>query len=273
MPLYRDAAIVLRTHPLGEADRIVTLLGHQRGKVRAVAKGVRRTKSRFGARLEPAMVVDVQCYEGRSLDTITQAESMATYGELIARDYARWVCAQVMCETADSLVDEGEPNQAQFRLLAGALSALAAAQWPPDVLMDAYLLRSLAIAGWPMATHDCAQCGATGPHRGVHVAAGGVVCPSCRRAGAMAPHPESVRLLDALGESRWATVREVLASDGAAVRRREVQELVTAHLQWHTERQVRSVRHLDPELLLAGSAPAPTAHQTQPASAEQTGRP
>lgn len=73
MPLYRDAAIVLRTHPLGEADRIVTMLGHQRGKVRAVAKGVRRTRSRFGARLEPAMVVDVQCYEGRSLDTITQA--------------------------------------------------------------------------------------------------------------------------------------------------------------------------------------------------------
>ena len=66
MPLYRDEAIVLRTHKLGEADRIVTLLTRQHGKVRAVAKGVRRTTSRFGARLEPFMVVDVQCYEGRS---------------------------------------------------------------------------------------------------------------------------------------------------------------------------------------------------------------
>lgn len=271
MPLYRDAAIVLRTHPLGEADRIVTMLGHQRGKVRAVAKGVRRTRSRFGARLEPAMVVDVQCYEGRSLDTITQAESMATYGEAISRDYAGWVCAQVMCETADSLLDEGEPNPPQFRLLAGALSALAAGQWPADVLMDAYLLRAMAVAGWPMATRDCAACGAPGPHRGVHVAAGGVVCPSCRRAGAWAPHPDSIRLLDALGESHWSTVREVLGTEGAASRRREVQELVTAHLQWHTDRQVRSVRHLDPDLVLTGPGPAlPTEHAAP--SAETTGQ-
>ena len=63
-PLYRDEAIVLRTHKLGEADRIITMLTRTRGRVRAVAKGVRRTKSRFGARLEPGMVVDVQCYEG-----------------------------------------------------------------------------------------------------------------------------------------------------------------------------------------------------------------
>ena len=77
MPTYREAAVVLRTHKLGEADRIVTLLTRGRGRVRAVARGVRRTKSRFGARLEPGMVVDVQCYEGRNLDTITQADVLA----------------------------------------------------------------------------------------------------------------------------------------------------------------------------------------------------
>ena len=76
MPLYRDEAIVLRTHKLGEADRIVTLLTRRLGKVRAVGKGVRRTTSRFGSRLEPAMHVDVQCYEGRSLDTVTQVETV-----------------------------------------------------------------------------------------------------------------------------------------------------------------------------------------------------
>src|SRR5665647_2383871 len=90
MALYRDAAIVLRAQKLGEADRIVTLLTRQRGKVRAVAKGVRRTKSRFGARLEPFMVVDVQLYEGRSLDTVTQAETLAPYGDPIARDYVAY---------------------------------------------------------------------------------------------------------------------------------------------------------------------------------------
>ena len=69
MPLYRDEAIVLRTQKLGEADRIVTLLTRQHGKVRAVAKGVRRTRSRFGARLEPSMVVDVQLLRGAHRST------------------------------------------------------------------------------------------------------------------------------------------------------------------------------------------------------------
>ena len=84
MPLYRDEAVVLRTHKLGEADRIVTMLSRQHGKIRAVAKGVRRTASKFGARLEPFMVADVQLYEGRSLDIITQAESLGSYGAEIA---------------------------------------------------------------------------------------------------------------------------------------------------------------------------------------------
>ena len=81
---------MLRTHKLGEADRILTLLSRQHGKVRAVAKGVRRTSSRFGARLEPFMVADVQLYQGRGsdpsrrLDIVQQAESLGSYGSEIA---------------------------------------------------------------------------------------------------------------------------------------------------------------------------------------------
>ena len=77
--LYRDEAIVLRTHKLGEADRIVTLLTRQHGRVRAVAKGVRRTTSRFGSRLEPFTHVDLQLAEGRNLDVITQAETIQPF--------------------------------------------------------------------------------------------------------------------------------------------------------------------------------------------------
>ena len=87
MPLYRDEAIVLRTQKLGEADRIITLLTRRLGKVRVVGKGVRRTKSRFGSRLEPGMHIDVQCYEGRSLDTVTQVETLDPWGDAIAREY------------------------------------------------------------------------------------------------------------------------------------------------------------------------------------------
>ncbi len=121
MALYRDAAIVLRTQKLGEADRIVTLLTRQHGKVRAVAKGVRRTRSRFGARLEPSMVVDVQLYEGRSLDTVTQAETLAPYGDVIARDYVAYTAATAMLETAERLTEERAPALQQFLLLAGGL--------------------------------------------------------------------------------------------------------------------------------------------------------
>jgi len=74
--VYRDQAVVLRTQKLGEADRIITLLTREHGRIKAVAKGVRRTKSRWGARLEPTSHVDLQLYSGKSLDTITQAVSI-----------------------------------------------------------------------------------------------------------------------------------------------------------------------------------------------------
>lgn len=237
MPLYRDAAIVLRTHKLGEADRIVTMLGRNRGKIRAVAKGVRRTRSRFGARLEPGMVVDLQCYEGRSLDTVTQAESLAGYGEAIARDYEAWTAANAMLETCDRLTEEGEPSVQQFVLLAGALAALAGRTHAAGLVLDSYLLRAMAIAGWAASFHDCARCGATGPHRAFNLASGGVVCPACRPPGSAAPAPETLVLLAALLSGDWA---DADASDER--HRREGSGLVAAFLQWHLERGVRSLR-------------------------------
>ncbi|MDR2379978.1 MAG: DNA repair protein RecO, partial [Bifidobacteriaceae bacterium] len=100
MATYRDAGIVLRTRKLAEADRIVTLLTREHGKVRAVAKAVRRTKSRFGARLEPFMHVDLQLYEGRNLHTVTQAVTLAAYGGAIAADYGRFTAASALVEAA-----------------------------------------------------------------------------------------------------------------------------------------------------------------------------
>ncbi len=237
MPLYREAAIVLRTQKLGEADRIVTLLTHGRGLVRAVAKGVRRTKSRFGARLEPAMVVDVMCYEGRNLDTITQADMIAPYGEAIARDYSAWTAAAAMLETSERLSGDAEPSPQQFRLLTGALSSLAGAEHDPSLILDAYLLRALSTAGWAPSFSDCARCGATGPHRAFNLAAGGSVCPSCRTPGSAAPALDTLALLGALLEGDWQ-----LADASLPKHRREGSGLVTAFLHWHLERGVRSLR-------------------------------
>ena len=100
MPLYRDEAVVLRVHKLGEADRIVTLLTRRHGRIRAVGKGVRRTTSRYGARLEPGSHIDVQLHtrtavpdaerghpRHHGLDLVTQVESVDNYGARLASDY------------------------------------------------------------------------------------------------------------------------------------------------------------------------------------------
>ncbi len=128
MQAYGDDGVVLRTQKLGEADRIITLLTRQNGRVRAVAKGVRRTKSRFGARLEPFTHVDVLIHPGRSLDVITQAEVIRAYGKPLATDYPRYTAGTAMLETAERLTPvEKEPAIRQFLLLIGGLRALGEA--------------------------------------------------------------------------------------------------------------------------------------------------
>jgi DNA repair protein RecO (recombination protein O) len=240
VPLYRDEAIVLRTHKLGEADRIVTVLTRRLGKVRTVGKGVRRTKSRFGARLEPGMRVDLQCYEGRNLDTVTQAETLDPWGEVIARDYASWTAASAALETCDRLTEEREPALQQYLLLSGALRSFAGREHAPGLVLDAYLLRALAIGGYAPSFHDCAKCGASGPHRAFHVVAGGAVCPACRPPGSAAPAPETLRLLAALLAGDWA-----LADASDERHRREGNGLTAAFLQWHLERGIRSLRMVE----------------------------
>ena len=238
MSLYRDEAVVLRTQKLGEADRIITLLARERGKVRAVAKGVRKTRSRLGSRVEPFMLIDVQLYEGRSLDIVTQVETIGAYGLAIAGDYGRYTAGAAMLETTDRLIEgEREPALQLFLLLAGALRTLAEGAHDANLLLDAYLLRALAVAGWAPSFTDCARCGAAGPHRALSVAAGGSVCAQCRPAGCVAPHRETLDLLAALLSGDWS-----VADGSDERRRREASGIVAAYLQWHLERQVRSLR-------------------------------
>ena len=150
MPLYRDEAVVLRAFPLGEADRIVVLLTKQHGKVRAVAKGVRRLKSRFGGRLEPLMRVDVLLAQGKSLDVVSQAVSISAYAGPICADYTSYEYASVMLEVADALVSneytdeymrEYQDTSGQYRLLTAALSSLSNRKHAPDAIGISYLLR------------------------------------------------------------------------------------------------------------------------------------
>jgi DNA repair protein RecO (recombination protein O) len=235
--LYRDEGVVLRAQKLGEADRIVTLLTRDHGRVRAVAKGVRRTTSRIGARLEPFGHVDIQFYEGRSLDGVTQVETIASFGATLVHDYARYTAGQAMLETAERLTpEEREPSVQQYLLLVGGLRALVSGEHDSGLVLDAYLVRSLAVAGWAPSFDACARCGLPGPHRWFNVSAGGALCTDDRVAGSAAPAPETFLLLAALLSGDWATAD---ASDLRA--RREASGLVAAYLSWQLERGLRSL--------------------------------
>jgi DNA repair protein RecO (recombination protein O) len=247
VPLYRDEAIVLRTHKLGEADRIITLLTRQHGRVRAVAKGVRRTTSKFGARLEPFTHVDLQLAEGRNLDTITQAETLTLFHAGIGQDYERYTAGTAMLETAERLAtEERVPAVQQFLLLVGGLRALTSGDGRgAGQVLDSYLLRSLAVAGYAPSFEHCARCGAVpgpgaGPHRWFNASMGGMLCATCRVPGSASPAPETITLLGALLAGDWSAVA---ASDERA--RREASGVVAAYLAWHLERGLRSLEYVE----------------------------
>jgi len=241
---YRDDGVVLRTQKLGEADRIVTLLTRQNGRVRAVAKGVRRTKSRFGARLEPFTHVDVMVHPGRSLDVVTQAEVIRPYGAPLVGDYPRYTAGTAMLETAERFTPmEKEPALRQFLLLIGGLRTLSETgdeAREPRLVLDAYLLRSLAVAGYAPALEECARCGTRERLVAFTVAAGGMVCGSCRPPGAASPSAQTVALMLALLTGDWES-----AMRSERRQRVECSGLVAAYLQWHLEHSVRSLRHVE----------------------------
>ena len=249
MAIYRDDGIVLRTHKLGEADRIVTVLGRRSGRIRAVAKGVRRTKSRFGGRLEPFTHVDLLLYAGRSsLDTITQADTVRPYGERLAGDYPRYTAGTAMLETAEKLMPvEKEPSLRQFLLLVGGLRALSEAEHDPRLVLDAFLLRSLAVAGYAPALTECAVCGTTareaaasGGLRAFGLASGGLTCQECRAPGSATPSAATVALMIALLRGDWA-----LADVSERRHQVECSGLTAAYLQWHLEHSIRSLKHVE----------------------------
>jgi DNA repair protein RecO (recombination protein O) len=247
---------------LGESDRIITMLTRRHGRVRAAAKGVRRTNSKFGARLEPFGHVDVQFvgelgHLARSLHTIRQADSIELYGRHLTGDYPRYTAASAVAETAERLSPvEHEPALRLFQLTLGALRALASAEHASTLVLDAYLLRVMVNAGWAPALRECAVCATPGRHSAFAVPAGGAVCPQCRPPGATRPAPATLDLMAALVDGDWR-----IADASASSHRSECSGLVAAHLQWHLERGLRSLPLVD---RANTSSPLPDRANTSP---------
>lgn len=237
MNLYRDEGVVLRTYRLGEADRIIVLLTAGRGKVRAVAKGVRKTTSRFGSRLEPTTHVALQLYEGRSLDTVTQVEAIDTF-VAVRGDLDRLSRASTLLEACDQVAQEGEPNPRLLQMLVGALRTLEACD--SAVLVPAFFLKLLAAEGTQPLLDACAVCGVAQDLTAFDHAQGGTLCRSHRAGGT----PLSAAALDLcrriLGGSLSAALGEPPSATTA-----EVDALATRALEINLERRLRSAHLLD----------------------------
>ena len=237
--LYKDEGIVLRTIKLGEADRIVTVFTRDNGKVRAVAKGIRKTKSRFGGRLEPFTRVSLVVYRGRNLDTITSADILTSFSSVRA-DYARLTSAATLAELVDKITPEHERAFSVYALLAGGLDALA--EHGTSTVVPAFLAKLLSLSGYHPQLGLCAGCGASDSLCGFSSGLGGAVCASCKH-----DDPDYFPI----ARERITLMRKLLRSDFGVVADGDssfaVTEALRRYAEYHLERPLRSLPLLTTE--------------------------
>jgi DNA repair protein RecO (recombination protein O) len=238
--LYRDTGVVLRTYKLRESDRIVVFHTAENGKVRAVAKGVRKTKSKFGARLEPMSHVRLLLYRGRELDIVSQAEAVEPLSPMLSSlDRASQGLAAV--EAVDQLSLEREPNPQLYRMLVGVLRTIAASppgETPSPLNVAAFYWKLLANDGVRPELDRCVRCGGTEPETqfvAFDLNEGGVLCRSCRSGQAISPGAVAI-----LREILGGQLVQALARDESPVTH-EVSSLATRALEFHIERRLKAV--------------------------------
>lgn len=246
---FRDDAIVLRTRVFSEADRVVSVLTRSHGQLDCLAKGVRRTRSRFGARVEPFMHVDVQLHRGTTFHYITGSETIRAYGAAIAEDYEAYTAANVVAETTHRLSAHASTTvRPLYQQLHGALAALARQAYPARSIVDAFLIRAVTISGWAVSVACCAGCGSAGLLRRFDVPSGGAVCDDCAGPSAGGVTADTLQVMGALLAGDWGSVRASPQHACSAASR-----LIAAYTQWHLETRVRSLSVVDsdPDLAVA----------------------
>ncbi len=243
MATYHDRGIVLRSFDLGEADRIVTFMTEGRGKVRAVAKGIRKTKSRFGGRLEATNHVELIVYEGRSLDTVTQVDLLDAFRP-VREDLDRLARVMQLLEVVDAVSSEGRSDPRLYQMLLGAIRSLSQADAP--LIVPAFFWKLLAHEGMRPEVERCASCRRTDDLVAFELTEGGVLCSRCRRGARLSP--EGLLLLQRILGGKLASV----LSDGSSPAGHEVQQLATTALEHLLERRLRSQGALES---LSGNRP------------------
>lgn len=237
MPLYKEQGVVLRAIKLGEADKIVTVMTQGSGKVRAVAKGIRKTTSRFGARLEPFTHVSLMVYRGRgALDTVSQAEIVSPFMSLRS-DLGLFAAGETMLEAVDKVAEEHERNVRLFMLLLSGLRALDARPADPTSVAESFLLKLLSLSGFHPSLTACAICGRPDPGRFAS-GQGGAVCSEDAELDAGVASREALEHLATLGASGMLEAGSVSADTQV---RREARGLLFGFAEWHLERRMKSL--------------------------------
>ena len=233
--LYRDSAVVLRTYKLRESDRIVVLMTKSHGKVRAVAKGVRRTTSKFGSRLEPMSHAEVLLRKGRELDLINQVDTIDSISPMLS-SLERAAQGMAVVEAVDQLSLEGESDERLYTMLVGVLRTIG--EHPSPLNVAAFFWKVLAVAGVEPVLESCVRCDES-IEDGVELVAfdldqGGALCRSCRSGVAV-----SSDALEAMREILGGRLRQALAREESPVTG-EVTALATRALEHHIERRLRA---------------------------------
>ena len=230
--LYRDNAVVLRSWKLGEADRIVSLMTQNNGKIRCVAKGVRKTKSRFGSSVDPTNHLEVQLYRGKGeLDTLTQVQSIDRFPTL-REDLELFARASSMLEAVELVAQDREPNERLYTMLARAMHTVASSE--SHLVVAGFFLKLLAQEGFAPSVDICVLCGATTNLTHFSVADGGTSCGTCRAGTAITV--EALAMLQLALRGQLGAVLNQPASPGT----REVDILATRLIEYMLERRLRS---------------------------------
>lgn len=235
MAQYHDEGVVLRTIRLGEADRIISFVTKDHGKVRAVAKGVRRTKSRIGGRLEPPHHVSLLCWRGRELDVVNQVEVIDSFRN-VRSSLDRLAPAMTMLEIADQVAQEHNPAPELFELLTGALRSLD--RDGSALTLGAYCWKLLMIEGVVPVTDACAHCGKDVPLVAFDLAEGGFLCQDCRRGQAVSEDVVTL-VRRVLGGQLRSALAEPIGPASATLER-----LGASAVERHIDRRLRSMHQL-----------------------------
>lgn len=230
---YTDSAVVLRTYPFGEADRVVILMTRNHGKVRAVAKGARKGSSRFAALTQPCAQVEVGLYKGKSsLQTITQVVAVDLFAA-VHNDLDRLTTAMAILEAVDYFSLEDETNPTLYNMLAGAIETVATSR--SQLILGAFLLRLLCVEGFAPELNCCTSCFSTHDMVSFEVSTGGTRCRNCRQGFTVSEN--HLRILTLIVEGR---VRDCLGLPPSPVLE-EINTIAVALFEFHAERRLKAL--------------------------------